>query len=119
MGFVFAQDTAGGHVGVAVFFEIDRDPVEEVLNFARGGEPAQGGGFAGGEAEHEGRIAKRRQAAALQNGPGAAAPWPAASNGRLTGALRAFKVLFVRGRIWFRLMVRSDVCMPRMIRWPR
>ncbi len=25
----------------------------------------------------------------------------------------------VRGRIWFRLMVRSDVRMPRMIRWPR
>ena len=53
MGFALAEDAPRGHVGVTVFFEIDRQAVEEVLDFARGGEPAQGGDLAGVQAEHE------------------------------------------------------------------
>jgi len=52
VGFAFAQDAAGGHVGVAVFFEIDRELVEEVLDFAGSRKFPQDGGLAGVQAEH-------------------------------------------------------------------
>jgi hypothetical protein len=54
VGFAFAEDAPGRHVGVAVFFEIDREAVEEVLDFARAGQLAQDGGLAGVQAEHGG-----------------------------------------------------------------
>ena len=57
VGFALAKHAPGRHVGVAVFFEIDREAVEEVLDLAGRRKFPQGGLLAGVEAEHSLRIA--------------------------------------------------------------
>jgi hypothetical protein len=59
MCFAFAQNAAGRHVGVTVFFEIDREAVEEVLDFSRCGQRVQDRGLAGIQAEHGSEFSGR------------------------------------------------------------